>query len=100
VAQDADANAVRARKAELLEQLRTQLMRGVPTNADRATLQSLRGLLTTRAVDMKVFTRRLLHGKTYVCHRDDLNNPISGFVGPATAPDRRGFSRRRFTHFG
>lgn len=81
VVQDADANAARARKAELLEQLRTQLMRGVPTNADRATLQSLRELLATGAVEMKVFTRRPLHGKTYICHRDDLNNPITGFVG-------------------
>jgi superfamily II DNA or RNA helicase len=80
-AQDADANAARARKAELLEQLRTQLMRGVPTNADRATLQSLRDLLAEEAIEIKVFTRRPLHGKTYICHRDDLNNPITGFVG-------------------
>ncbi|SDS08218.1 helicase-related protein [Actinopolymorpha singaporensis] len=81
VAQEADANAARARKAELLEQLRTQLMRGVPTNADRRTLQSLRDLLAGGVVEMRVFTRRPLHGKTYVCHRDDLNNPITGFVG-------------------
>jgi len=81
VPQDADVNAARARKAELLEQLRIQLMRGVPTNADRATLQSLRELLATGAVAMKVFTRRPLHGKTYICHREDLNNPITGFVG-------------------
>lgn len=79
--QDADANQARARKAELLEQLRLQLMRGIPTNADRATLQSLRELLSTRAVEMKVFTRRPLHGKTYICHRDDIDNPITGFVG-------------------
>jgi superfamily II DNA or RNA helicase len=81
VTQDADASAARARKAELLEQLRTQLMRGVPTNADRANLQSLRDLLAQGAVEVKVFTRRPLHGKTYICHRDDLNNPITGFVG-------------------
>lgn len=79
--QEADADAARARKAELLEHLRTQLMRGVPTNHDRATLQSLCALLETGAVEIKVFTRRPLHGKTYVCHRDDLNNPITGFVG-------------------
>lgn len=80
-AQEADANVARDRKAELLEQLRTQLMRGVPNNADRVTLQSLRDLLGSGAVEMKVFTRRPLHGKTYVCHREDLNNPITGFVG-------------------
>ncbi|MFD6858162.1 helicase-related protein [Rhodococcus sp. NPDC060090] len=78
---DADANAARDRKAQLLEQLRTQLMRGMPTNADRATLQSLRDLLASGAVEIKVFTRRPLHGKTYICHRQDLNNPITGFVG-------------------
>ncbi|WP_427286808.1 phospholipase D-like domain-containing protein, partial [Bacillus tropicus] len=85
---DADANAARERKAQLLEQLRTQLMRGLPTNADRAALQSLRDLLAQGAVEIKVFTRRPLHGKTYICHRQDLNNPITGFVGSSnlTAP--------------
>ncbi|MHC6215544.1 helicase-related protein [Rhodococcus ruber] len=79
--QNADANDARERKAQLLEQLRTQLMRGLPTNADRVALQSLRDLLATGAVEIKVFTRRPLHGKTYICHRQDLNNPITGFVG-------------------
>ncbi|MDF3283247.1 helicase-related protein [Gordonia sp. N1V] len=85
---DADANAARERKAQLLEQLRTQLMRGLPTNADRVALQSLRDLLAQGAVEIKVFTRRPLHGKTYICHRQDLNNPITGFVGSSnlTAP--------------
>lgn len=78
---EADPQVARTRKAELLEQLRTQLMRGLPTNADRVTLQSLRDLLEAGAVEMKVFTRRPLHGKAYVCHRDDVNNPITGFVG-------------------
>ncbi|KXP08827.1 helicase-related protein [Tsukamurella pseudospumae] len=78
---DADGNAQRERKAVLIEQLRVQLMRGLPTAADRATLQSLRDLLSSGAIEIKVFTRRPLHGKAYVCHREDLNNPITGFVG-------------------
>ncbi|MDO3636410.1 helicase-related protein [Mycolicibacterium arseniciresistens] len=78
---DADANAARERKAVLVEQLRLQLMRGLPTAADRAVLQSLRDLLSTGAVEIKVHTRKPLHGKAYVCHRDDLNNAITGFVG-------------------
>ncbi|MBZ4518300.1 hypothetical protein GBP94_26645 [Mycobacterium avium subsp. hominissuis] len=78
---DADGNAARERKALLLEQLRTQLMRGLPLAADRAALQSLRDLIDQGAVQLKVFTRRPLHGKTYICHRQDLNNPITGFVG-------------------
>ncbi|MGY2119177.1 helicase-related protein [Nocardia gipuzkoensis] len=85
---DADANTARERKAQMLDQLRSQLMRGLPTNADRAALQSLRDLLDQGAVEIKVFTRRPLHGKTYICHREDLNNPITGFVGSSnlTAP--------------
>lgn len=85
---DADANLARERKDQLLEQLRLQLMRGLPTPADRVALQSLRDLLKTGAVEIKVFTRRPLHGKTYLCHRTDLNNPITGFVGSSnlTAP--------------
>ena len=85
---DADANAARERKAHLLEQLRTQLMRGLPTAADRTALRSLRDLLDAGAVEIRVFTRRPLHGKAYICHRQDLNNPITGFVGSSnlTAP--------------
>lgn len=78
---DADGNAARERKAVLLEQLRTQLMRGLPVAADRTALQSLRDLIDQGAVQLKVFTRRPLHGKTYICHRQDLNNPITAFVG-------------------
>ena len=44
-------------------------------------LQSLRDLIDQGAVQLKVFTRRPLHGKTYICHRQDLNNPITAFVG-------------------
>ena len=32
-------------------------------------------------MEFKVFTRRPLHGKTYIFYRNDLNNPITGFVG-------------------
>ena len=32
-------------------------------------------------VKIKLFTRRPLHGKTYLCHRQDANLPIVGFVG-------------------
>jgi phosphatidylserine/phosphatidylglycerophosphate/cardiolipin synthase-like enzyme len=85
---EADAAIARERKAQLLEQLRIQLMRGLPTAADRATLGSLRSLLADGAIEIKVFTRRPLHGKTYVFHRTDVSNPITGFVGSSnlTAP--------------
>ena len=35
----------------------------------------------TAASSIKLFTRRPLHGKTYLCHRQDANLPIVGFVG-------------------
>lgn len=81
VAHDADGEAARNRKTQLLEQLRIQLMRGLPTKNDRATLRSLRDQLAAGTVQVKVHTRRPLHGKTYICHREDLNTPIIGFVG-------------------
>lgn len=78
---DADGDEARQRRTELLQQLRVQLMRGIPTGHDRATLASLRQLLADGVVEIKVFTRRALHGKAYVFHRQDLNSPIVGFVG-------------------
>ena len=78
---DADAEMARQRKAELVEHLRSQLMRGIPTPRDRSTLRSLREALANGTVAVKVFTRRALHGKTYLFHRTDLNTPIIGFVG-------------------
>ena len=79
--QDADRDTAHARMHELLDHLRTQLMRGAPTVSDRETLGSLRELIEQGRVEFKVFTRRPLHGKTYIFYRDDLNNPITGFVG-------------------
>lgn len=85
---DADAQISKERKSKLLEHLRVQLMRGVPTTADRKVLGSLRGHLESGKVEVKVFTRRPLHGKTFIFHRQDLNSPIMGFVGSSnlTAP--------------
>ncbi|MEO7262900.1 MAG: helicase-related protein [Jatrophihabitantaceae bacterium] len=85
---EADGEAARQRKAELLEQLRTQLMRGMPTVEDRVTLKVLRDSLADGSVEVKVFTRRALHGKAYIFHRNDSNTPIIGFVGSSnlTAP--------------
>ncbi|MFH5822297.1 helicase-related protein [Georgenia sp. AZ-5] len=78
---EADRTASTERKSHLLEQVRTQLMRGLPTSVDRKTLQSLRDLLDEGKIQIKVFTRRPLHGKTYVFYREDQNLPIIGFVG-------------------
>jgi len=61
--------------------VRTQLMRGIPNARDLASLRALQRHLTEGRVQIKLFTRRPLHGKTYLCHREDINSPIVGFLG-------------------
>ncbi|WP_408932124.1 helicase-related protein [Corynebacterium sp. YSMAA1_1_D6] len=61
--------------------LRAQLATGIPTAKDRETLQSLRELVELGAVELRVYTRRALHGKTYLLHHQDPNIPSAGFVG-------------------
>lgn len=70
-----------ARRQQAKLKFRTQLMRGVPNESDQRALRDLRTQLDDGRVKIKLFTRRPLHGKTYLCHRKDINNPIIGFVG-------------------
>ncbi|WP_338538288.1 helicase-related protein [Janibacter terrae] len=76
-----DGDVARARRQAALVKFRTQLMRGIPNTHDRKSLQRLRQHLVDGRVRIKLFTRRPLHGKTYLCHRQDANLPIVGFVG-------------------
>lgn len=69
------------RTRALVRHLREQLMRGLPTATDRATLQTLRDQIGRGLVELKVYTRRPLHGKTYIFHRTDPNHPRLAFVG-------------------
>lgn len=78
---DADRDLARTRRQQALLRFRTQLMRGVPNKDDLETLRMLRNHLDEGKVKIKLFTRRPLHGKAYLCHRQDLNSPIIGFVG-------------------
>lgn len=78
---DIDGEVARARRQAALAKFRTQLMRGIPNAADQKSLQRLRQHLVDGRVRIKLFTRRPLHGKTYLCHRQDANLPIVGFVG-------------------
>ncbi|GAB2498117.1 ATP-dependent helicase HepA [Corynebacterium atrinae] len=72
--------AVQRRKA-LLEILRGQLMRGIPTNTDRQTLAHLQDQIKAGAVEIRVFCDQPLHGKAYIFHRDDPSQPTMGLVG-------------------
>lgn len=64
----ADMSKARSAKEQLVKHLRTQLMRGLPSVAERRTLQQLKEQLRAGAVEMKVFTTAPLHGKTYILH--------------------------------
>lgn len=61
-----DAGKARARRDQLVKHLRNQLMRGLATAQGQATLQTLKRQLESGAVQMKVFTEKPLHGKTYL----------------------------------
>ena len=63
-----DMPKAQAAKESLVKHLRTQLMRGLPSEAEQKTLQQLKAHLTSGAVEMKVFTTAPLHGKTYIFH--------------------------------
>lgn len=63
-----DMGKALAAKEQLVKHLRTQLMRGLPSEAEQRTLQQLKSHLETGAVEMKVFTSAPLHGKTYIFH--------------------------------
>jgi len=68
--------------ARAIEQFKEQLCRGLPTKSDLETLRLLKKHLLSGKVQLKLFLKRPLHGKVYLCYRpEDLNNQIVGFVG-------------------
>ncbi|WP_417541354.1 helicase-related protein [Microbacterium maritypicum] len=76
-----DRKTAQARQQQAKLKFRQQLMRGAPTAQDEATIRELRAQLADGRVEIKLFTRRPLHGKTYICHRDDMITPIVAYVG-------------------
>ena len=68
-------------KVQLAEQLRQQLIIGVPTNADERSLRQLANQLRSRKVVVKLFLRHPLHAKLYLLFRNDPINPIVGYLG-------------------
>lgn len=78
---DIDGTLANERLRSILEKFRDQLMRGLPTTSDLVALRQLRNQLSDGRVRVKLFTRRPLHGKTYICYREDLHNPVTSFVG-------------------
>lgn len=76
-----DRKTAQTRQQQAKLKFRQQLMRGAPSATDEATIRDLRTQLMDGRVAIKLFTRRPLHGKTYICHRDDKITPIVAYVG-------------------
>lgn len=76
-----DRKTAQMRQQQAKLKFRQQLMRGAPTATDEATIRELRTQLADGRVAIKLFTRRPLHGKTYICHRNDRITPIIAYVG-------------------
>ncbi|MDD2776201.1 MAG: phospholipase D-like domain-containing protein [Gallionella sp.] len=75
-------NATVARHQRIIaEEFRQQLMFGTPTNEDEATLRQLSTQLHSQKLFVKVYLRHPLHAKLYLLHRQDANNPVTGFLG-------------------
>lgn len=76
-----DQTEARNRRELALHQFRQQFMRGIPTDVDLRALRMMRKHLDNGLLRVKLFTRRPMHAKAYICHRDDIATPIIGYVG-------------------
>lgn len=76
-----DGSVARERRQQAIYKFREQLSRGILDHAHYEALRTLKRHLQEGRVQIKLFTRRPLHGKTYICHREDVTNPITAFVG-------------------
>ena len=76
-----DNTLARERRNQAILKFREQLSRGVLDQGHYEALRTLKQHLEEGRIQIKLFTRRPLHGKTYICHREDVTNPITAFVG-------------------
>lgn len=68
-------------KRRIADEFRQQLTFGVPTNEDEAALRHLAEQIHGKKLVVKVYLRHPLHAKLYLLHRQDANNPVTGFLG-------------------
>jgi len=76
-----DNQTAQREKLRIAEEFRQQLTFGVPSNGDEATLRQLSAQICAQKLTIKVYLRHPLHAKLYLAHRQDANNPITGFLG-------------------
>lgn len=63
------------------EHLKEQITFGIPTGTDEKGLRALARQLRAGQIVVKLFLPYPLHAKLYLLFRDDINNPLTGFVG-------------------
>jgi hypothetical protein len=68
-------------KRRIAEEFRQQLTFGAPSNDDEATLRQLAAQIRGNKLIVKVYLQHPLHAKLYLLHRQDANNPVTGFLG-------------------
>lgn len=68
-------------KTQFGAHLREQITLGIPSGKDEAGLRRLARQLRAGQAIVKLFLPYPLHAKLYLLFRDDVNNPITGFVG-------------------
>lgn len=78
----ADFESARKKQHQLVHHLREQLMRGLSTKQGQEALRALKRQLQAGQVQMKVFTRAPLHGKTYILRNPGhYALPVMGYLG-------------------
>jgi len=70
-----------ALKKEIAKSFTRQLTFGIPTNEDEDCLRKLRIQISDKKVKVKLFLAYPLHAKLYLCHKNDKDAPLIGYVG-------------------
>lgn len=76
---DMETAAKNAEKA--FAEMRNQLEVGLPTEADEEALRRLRAQIDSGLVEVRLFLAHRLHAKLYLCHKNSVDNPRTGYVG-------------------
>lgn len=76
-----DNKAATEIRKKLAEEFKEQLTIGIPTDEDETGLRKLSRQIKDKKVVIQLYLRHPLHAKLYLLFRDDLINPIVGYLG-------------------